>query len=207
MLHDFLTSNRNELINRCREKVAKRSLKGFPPTADSGHGAPLFLLQLVDTLCREQLEMAGSRIAPEPEPTPSQTDIGRAAALHGAELLRSGYRVDQVVHDYGDICQAVTELAAEHQAPITADEFRTFNRCLDDAIADAVTAFASGRDDAVSDHRESWQKRNSSTNEQRRLINVAIQTCTAIETGNIGLTGATGDLHLRTLVELRRLID
>jgi hypothetical protein len=46
--------------------------------------------------------------------------------------------VDQIVHDYGDLCQAVTELAIEHNLPITNNEFQTFNRCLDDAIANAV---------------------------------------------------------------------
>ena len=50
----------------------------------------------------------------------------------------------QVVHDYGGVCQAVTELADEMHAPITADEFRIFNRCLDDAIAEAVTEYTRG---------------------------------------------------------------
>ena len=39
----------------------------------------------------------------------------------------------------GDICQAVTELALEQHAPITTEEFHTLNRCLDTAIAEAVT--------------------------------------------------------------------
>ncbi len=202
MLHDFLTSNRNELINRCREKVAKRSPQA--PAAD-GYGVPLFLLQLVDTLCREQLTPIGS--APDPEPTPAPTEIGRAAALHGAELLLNGYSVDQVVHNYGDVCQAVTELAAEKKALVTIDEFRTLNRCLDNAIADAVAAFASGHDGAISAQAESWQMRVFSANEQRRLVNVAIQSFSAIKTGNIGLTGATGAVLVKALVELRDLID
>lgn len=41
------------------------------------------------------------------------------------------------MHDYGDACQSVTEIAVETHAPIDADDFRTLNRCLDDAIADA----------------------------------------------------------------------
>jgi hypothetical protein len=36
--------------------------------------------------------------------------IASTAARHGAELLASGFDVKQVVHDYGDSCQAITEI-------------------------------------------------------------------------------------------------
>src|SRR3984885_3285880 len=146
MLHDFLTSNRQELISRCRTKVAKRfGPTGTPAAID--HGVPLFLQQLVETLRFE--ETTSARGEADPNPTPAPTDIGRAAALHGAELLRLGYSVDQVVHDYGGVCQSVTALAVEQNIPISTDEFRTLNRCLDDAIADAVAAFGSARHSSV----------------------------------------------------------
>ena len=99
MLHEFLTSNRQLLISRCREKVAQR----FEPTetpATIDHGVPLFLQQLVETLRVEQNTDARSV---ESEPAPAPTEIGRAAALHGAELLRQGFSIDQVVHAYGDV--------------------------------------------------------------------------------------------------------
>jgi hypothetical protein len=34
-----------------------------------------------------------------------------------------GPPIGQVVHDYGDVCQAVTELALDLDAEITIDEF------------------------------------------------------------------------------------
>src|ERR1700722_13270525 len=145
MLHEFLTSNRQLLISRCREKVAK----WFEPTeteATVDHGVPLFLQQLVETLREEQNTDFRSV---ESEPTPAPTEIGRAAALHGAELLTQGFSVDQVVHDYGDVCQCVTALAVEDDVPISTDEFRTLNRCLDNAIADAVAAFGSAKQISV----------------------------------------------------------
>ena len=100
-----------------------------------------------------------------------------------------------------------TELAAELEAPVTVDEFRTLNRCLDDAIADAVTAFARGHDDAIFDQAESVRRRVFLVNEQRRLITTAIQTFTAIKSGNAGLAGANGTVLVKALVELRDLID
>jgi hypothetical protein len=66
------------------------------------------------------------------------SEIGTSAVAHGASLLGLGYTVDQVVHDYGDLCQSITDLAFERDAPFSVEEFRTLNRCLDNAIADAV---------------------------------------------------------------------
>jgi hypothetical protein len=205
MLHEFLTSNRKELIRRCRDKAAKRFAPSQTPSAID-HGVPLFLQQLVDTLRLE--ESTNTRDDSEPGPTPAPTEIGRAAALHGAELLRLGFTVDQVVHDYGDVCQAVTEMAVEQKTQIVTDEFRTLNRCLDNAIADAVTAHGSNHQTSLKDQAETLQIRlDSFAKEQRRLIEIAIQSFSAIKTGNIGLTGATGALLLHALGELGSLSE
>src|SRR6202789_1267536 len=155
MLHEFLTSNRQLLISRCREKVAKR----FEPPeilATIDHGVPLFLQQLVETLRDEQNTDIRSV---DSERTPAPTEIGRAAALHGAELLRLGFSVDQVVHDYGDVCQCVTALAVEQEVPISTDEVLTLNRCLDNAIADAVASFGSARQTSIDRQAEPLQQR------------------------------------------------
>jgi hypothetical protein len=186
MLHQFLTSHRNELIQRCRGKAAKRASR--IPSTDN-NGVPLLLQQIVNTLCREQSTPDSS----EPEATPVPTAIGRTAALHGAELLRNGYTVDQVVHEYGDVCQAVTELAGEENVPVTIGEFHTLNRCLDDAIADAVTAYTRSNDSVAA-------------NERQHLIDVAIHAFSAIQTGKIGLTGATATVLATTLYDLRKLL-
>jgi hypothetical protein len=203
MLHEFLTENRQLLIARCREKVAKR----FEPTEAASaieHGVPLFLEQLVETLQTELTTSARGSV--ETEPTPAPTAIGRAAALHGAELLRRGFTVDQVVHDYGDVCQAVTALAVEQAATISVDEFRTLNRCLDNAIADAVASFGEARQ--VSRDRQAQTSQRTVADyaaDHRRLIAIARQSFTAIKTGNIGPGGATGDLLEHALKELEAI--
>jgi hypothetical protein len=205
MLHEFVSLNRQQLIQRCRAKVAKR----FEPTelpAVVDHGVPLFLQQLVDTLRIEQLMR--TRDSVESEPMPSPSEIGRAAAMHGAELLRLGYTVDQVVHEYGDVCQSVTDLAVEENETISNDEFRTLNRCLDDAIADAVTSFGLTRQALMKDPAEDLHARlDGFVEEYRRLLDVASQAFSAIKTGNVGLNGATGSLLGHTLAELRFLAE
>jgi hypothetical protein len=204
MLHEFVTANREALIACCREKVAKRSRPANPAALD--HGVPLFLQQLVDTLRAEQLTR--SRDTAGPGPTPTGSDIGRAAALHGAELLRLGYSVDQVVHDYGDVCQAVTDLAVERKELISMDEFRTLNRCLDNAIADAVTAFGHARQISSDRRAQTLHERLSYfAAEQERLVEIAAQAYAAIRTGGVGLNGPTGTLVVHALDELRSLAD
>ena len=205
MLHEFLTSNRTELIARCRSKVAKRlSPTEIPLALD--HGVPLFLQQLVETLRFEQREPPGPTV--EPGPSPAATEIGRAASVHGADLLRLGYSVDQVVHDYGDVCQAVTELAGEHDEPISTGEFRTLNRCLDNAIADAVTSFGHARQVLIDDQAETLQQRlHYYSLEHRRLVDIALQSYAVIKSGQVGATGSTGTLLFHTLEELRSLTD
>jgi hypothetical protein len=205
MLHEFLTTNRTELITRCRNKVTKRFAPAEIPLA-LDHGVPLFLQQLVETLRLEQREPHVEKA--EAPPTPAPTEIGRAAAVHGADLLRLGYTIDQVVHDYGDVCQSVTQLAGEQHKDLSTDEFRTLNRCLDNAIADAVTAFGSARQVLMNDQAETLQQRLTFYSEEhRRLVDIGLQAYTAIRTGHVGVTGATGTLLLHTLEELRSLTE
>jgi len=205
MLHQFLASNRTKLITRCKNKAAKRFAPSEIP-APIDHGIPLFLQQLVDALRLEKTKPPGEII--EPMPTPAPTEIGRAAAVHGAELLRLGYSVDQVVHDYGDVCQVVTELAGEEDEGITAGEFRTLNRCLDNAIADAVTSFGHARQILINDQAVTLEHRlRVFSDEHQRLTDIAIHSYSAIKTGTVGVTGATGTLLIHALEELRTLTD
>jgi hypothetical protein len=205
MLHEFLTTNRQLLISRCRENAAMR-LESTETSATIDHGVPLFLQQLVETLREEQ--DSPFRAGEKTQATPAPTDIGRAAALHGAELLRRGLTIDQVVHDYGDVCQCVTALAVEQEIAISSDEFRTLNRCLDNAIADAVASFGFARQTSIERQAETLHQRLVVFSaEHRRLIDIAIQSLNAVKTGNVGISGATGTLLAHALEELRSLTD
>ena len=53
MLHEFLATNRNELIVRCQAKVACRSAP-HPTPKERLHGVPRFLGQLIETLRLEE---------------------------------------------------------------------------------------------------------------------------------------------------------
>lgn len=195
MLHEFLIANRPELIERCRVRTAERG-GHVARVASDDQGIPTFLEQLVDTLRREA------------EGAPAPADIGLVAARHGAELLRLGFAVGQVVHSYGDVCQVVTELAIEQSLPVSTGEFRTLNRCLDSAIADAVTGFARGHERFMESQAETSHERlRALATEHRRLVEIAIQSFTAIKTGSVGALGATGALLMHALNELLTLVE
>jgi hypothetical protein len=172
---------------------------------------PLFLEQLVWALrcALESPELDRDRTFGPLSKTPAAVESSRTAALHGKELLDDGYSVDQVVHDYGDICQAITELATERNAPVTVEEFRTFNRLLDNAIADAVSSYGCHREESISAQGEQDQKvwRGTLGDEQRKLLATAVKAFDALKVGNIGLRGATGALLEESLAKLRDLID
>jgi hypothetical protein len=177
-LHEFIGVYRDDLIRRCEAKVA-RTLSA-PSKAGIDHGIPLFLDQLVQELWE------GS----------SQThQITQGAAEHGRALFLKGFTVSQVVHDYGAVCQAITDLAVEKNAPIITEDFRTMNRCLDDAIASAVTEHS----------RRNATSRAGESDEVHTLANAAIAAFEVILTGSVGVTGSTGGVLHRSLLAIRAL--
>jgi signal transduction histidine kinase len=137
------------------------------------------------------------------------SEIAATAALHGRELSEQGFTVDQVVHDYGDLCQAIADLAFERGVPIQVDEFRTLNRCLDNGIADAVTEYAFQRNSLVESNsvKALNERLGFLAHELRNLVHTATLAVMAIKAGNVGATGATGALLDRSLIGMRNLID
>ncbi len=210
MLHEFLTSNRADLIERCRLKVAKR-VAPEGGASDLDHGIPRFLDQLIDTLQVEQTSdpMRSRRISGPSGGGPAASEIAVTAALHGRELSERGFTVDQVVHDYGDLCQAITDLATERSVQIEIDEFRTLNRCLDNGIADAVTEYVFQRDGLLETRsvRALNEQLGYLAHELRNLVHTATLAVIAIKAGNVGTGGATGALLDRSLIGMRNLID
>ena len=193
MLYEFVTTYRDAIIARSKEKLTARPW----PTASSvelSNGVPLFLTQLAEVLRDEE---AGREYAP--------ADIGAGGTRHGRDLLALGFTVSQVVHDYGDICQAITELAVEQNAPITTEEFHTLNRCLDTAIAEAVTEHA--RLTAQARYADDAERSGYTAHENRDLLNTAILAFETLKRGAVAINGSTGAVLGRSLLAMRDLVN
>lgn len=193
MLDEFIAANREEIIMRCRARVGARVLP--PPTsAEIDEGVPQFLDQVASALRTGRT---------------SNVEIDDSAARHGDSLLRQGFTVSQVVHDYGDICQSITELAIDKGAPVSTENFRTLNLCLDDAIAAAVTQYARAEHQALADSTTEGENRriNFLSHELRNLVHTAILAFGVLQRGDVGVAGSTGTVLHRSLTRLRALID
>lgn len=209
-MYAFLSDNYSELVARCTSKVAQRPRRAATPE-QLANGIPLFLGQLIRTLgaeaeghVAESQRISGASGGRHPR----SSEMGTGATAHGKQLFELGYSVDQVVHDYGDICQAITDLAVERQEPFSVQEFRTLNRCLDNVIADAVTEFSAGRDAtlALKHCADENERRGVLVHELRNHVQTATMAFRALESGKLGIGGSTGDLLRRSLESLARLL-
>ena len=193
VLDEFIKLNRAAIIANARLRVAARTCPK-PSDVELTNGIPVFLEQLGAAL---RLERSTDLIDHE--------EIGHSAGRHGHDLLRRGLTIGQVVHDYGDVCQAITELAVQYGVTIGADEFRTLNLCLDDAIAGAVTEYARERERAVL--LEGTERLGLLAHELRNALNTATLAFASIQSGRVAAGGSTGLVLERSLLNLRDLVD
>jgi hypothetical protein len=189
MLHQFLADHTAAIIARSRALVAART-SPVPSEEDLKNGVPLFLRQLIDRL-RSATRDSGA--------------IEDGAAVHGGEMLAMGFTVSQVVRSYGDICQVITQLADETDASITADEFHVFNRCLDDAIAHAVTEYQRRRDESIA--YDGTERLGVLAHELRNRLTAATLSFTILQEGTVAIGGSTGAVLGRSLRGMSELIN
>lgn len=109
------------------------------------------------------------------------------------------------MHTYGDICQTITALAIEKAAPITTEEWRTFNRCQDDAVAEAVTEYARQREGTIA--AKGTERIGFLVHELRNMLNAALLSFEVIKSGAVGVGGSTSARMGRSLQGMRELID
>ncbi len=198
MLDEFILSNHDVIIAQARARVATRTRLRPTDVEALNHGIPAFLEQLGSAL----------RLAKRTDDIHHE-EIGATAAQHGRDLLSKGLPVDQVVHDYGDVCQVVSDLAIEQEVTISGDEFKTLNLCLDDAIAGAVTAYTEQRETGIREESEGEENERLGelAHELRNTLNTVTLAFESIKSGRVAVGGTTGLLLARGLVGLRNLID
>ncbi len=175
------------------------------------NGIPLFLEQLTRTLEAEEADQGEESLrisGPSGGDALALSEMGVTATAHGKDLLGLGYSVDQVVHDYGDLCQAITELAFERDAPFATSEFRTLNRCLDNAIADAVSEFSFQRESGLArqQHVEENRRAGFLAHELRNALSTATTSLRVLELSGMPIGGATGAVLKRSLTAMGNLV-
>ena len=184
-------------------------------------GLPIFFKQLLEVL--EQLSAnsaaserdtygsvvaANASVEPVIAPAtnrPYDVEVTKSAGAYGKELQRLGFNLSHVVHAYGAICQSITGLAIEKEAAITTGEFRELNRCLDTAIAGAVTTFLAERADG--DNTRETEHLGFLAHELRNGLSIINTSLHLIKSGTVGFAGSTGQVLDRALKRQQELID
>jgi signal transduction histidine kinase len=220
MLYEFLRENKDEILALTKSKTIP--LAGVQvSTAQLQQGLPLFYQQLIKILESARVSKPNSvgneqgQQKTGDESDGSQIDIAedlvdelavvREAGLHGVELLRLGYTLSQVVHNYGAICQAITEFAAQKHIEITPHEFHNLNRCLDVAIASAVSEFQNVRNNQ--NNRREVEHLGSLAHELRNSLAAVKISLELIKRGEVGIKGQTGKVMEQNLNRMGDLID
>jgi len=220
VLHEFLKTHESEILAACQAKSLE--LGGMRVTADEIQtGLPIFFTQLMTVLegtatepeewSVDQPAMARAASAGD-EPAiaraagrPFEAEVAISAGNHGSELQKRGYTLSHVVHAYGSMCQAITELAIEKKEPIDPVEFKKLNRCLDVAIGGAVTTFQA-RHISVDSSRE-VQHLGFLAHELRNALTTVNVSLRLIKNGVVGFGGSTGQVLDRGLKHIQELID
>jgi signal transduction histidine kinase len=93
-------------------------------------------------------------------------------------------------------------------APISTDDFRLLNGCLDNAIAAAVTQYGRERTQSTIDGENVRENERLGffAHELRNLIHTAMIAFEVVKSGNVGVSGSTGTVLHRSLVGARDLI-
>lgn len=189
MLSRFITDNRNEILVNIRERVAGRKTPE-PSQKEIEEGIPIFLDQLADMLDK---------------PPGIREEMNRDAATRGGLLMARGYTVAEVVHDYGDVCQAITELAVTSGEVIDSEDFRRLNMCLDDVIAESVTEYTRLRDRIASDGET--ERSGIFAHELRNKISAVQMSFQHIQSGKIPVNGSVASVVTRNLNGMAELIN
>lgn len=219
MLHDFLEKNQKEILKMT--EIKSLVLAGQRHSSEQlSLGLPIFYNQLKSVLLlkgresndetfdinREQAASDNDEPAmAKAEGHPSEIKLAETAGDHGKELLRLGYTLSHVVHAYGALCQSITELATTKNEKITSTEFHDLNRCLDTAIAGAVTSYENQQSSDV--NKQEIEHLGFLAHELRNAltsVNFALQL---IKLGTVGFSGSTGKVLDRGLQRIETLID
>jgi signal transduction histidine kinase len=222
MLSKFLMANQKEVLAMTERKSLE--LAGARPSSNQlREGLPIFYSQLMTVLLmqsrldgpkgskrnRGDMEKAAGESNESAMAVasgyPGEVALAKTAGIHGTELERLGYTLSHVVHAYGAMCQAITELATEQNFPITASEFHDLNRCLDVAIAGAVTEYQDRRN--TQDMNREVEHVGFLAHELRNALASVSISIESIKRGTVGFGGSTGKVLERGLVRMDELIN
>jgi hypothetical protein len=177
-LADLISTHRHELLQRCALTAQTLS-----PGLDASHtrGIGAFLDQLIEALHQKA----------------SRPDNRIRCVAHDGDFFSEGATLTDVVRDYENVCQAVSELAVEHGVAIAAADHQTTVRCLDDTVSAALASYAARLRKANRGRAENILP----------LVDGVIAAFDVLQGGRISIGGSTGDLVRLSLQCIRTELE
>jgi hypothetical protein len=185
-----IRTHREEILARCQAHARARSGGAASAAAlDAG------LLLLLGDLAEELDEQV---------PCATATDWAGAAA-RGGDLFRMGFTACQVVHSYCDIRQATGAIANERGLARDTEEICTLHRCVDAALARAITEHAAAAAAAL--RHEADHRMELFIHDLRNGLTVALLAFDTLKRCGGDLDSTTGTLLNRGLLRIRAVME
>jgi signal transduction histidine kinase len=132
------------------------------------------------------------------------SDLSSAAANLGRQRQRLGLDIKLASLSLGVISAATGELAARSALSFPASDYRLFNECLDEGAASAISEYWNA---AHEDQEYEHAKRlGSFAHELRNSLSTATMAFEVLRSGQLGVTGSTGDVLHRSLQRMQGLL-
>ncbi|HTO98005.1 MAG TPA: HAMP domain-containing sensor histidine kinase [Myxococcales bacterium] len=191
-LHHFLSERRDEVLRDAGDLI--RSLRPSPGLeAARAENLSAFLEAVIDGLKRRE------SLPADPVPEPRQT--GPAREHPNWER----YDLDEVVHEYGSLCNSIMKVANRHAERISMEQHQALIQALHENIAADVLACERKRRERR--RSNAAERLGFVAHELRNALHTAALSFQAIRSGHVPARGATGSVLERSHNRLRELVD
>ncbi len=191
MLHDFISAHRTEILDFCLQDLKNR----YPGRDDEEliSEIPCFVDEVIDAL---RADHSSQEI--------NATDLGITTARQQGFIRKSqGFDLSRLVHDYGLVCDAVSQMAVKYSETVLPREFQVLNRCVDEGIARSIESFEETRS---TEEKNRAEHLGFVIHEIRNAVGNASLAFELIRKGKAGFNGSTADVVQRALGRIANLV-
>jgi signal transduction histidine kinase len=182
-LHDFVEQNRARILETWERKLRE--------VADAAEGPdrPRMEAALDDVIhALERATAASPRVTVPP-----------------VRIEQAALPVEAVVYDYGALCDAIMQMAADEAREFSAKDYQLLNLAIDEAIAHAISQFFRSAREGY--ERLAAERLGILAHELRNALSSAKFAFNAIEQGRVGTRGKTADVLKRSHDRMGTLIE
>jgi signal transduction histidine kinase len=189
-LFALLKSERERLVSCWGQSIRSAIVSAALPKAELLDRVPAFVDEIIAALY------------PDAIPLPTTSDN---ALEHGAQRLRLGFDVGEIVREYGLLHQCILQLAEEANLVISLHEQQVVARWLNTGIAEAVAQYVRQRDEEVMRHNS--EHLGFIAHELRNPLGTARLALNRLRQTEPGVGGRTLDILDRHLRRASDMID